>query len=164
MTLCICTAGNLTSFFKYVTPLLLFFLKAFCYFKLKTLLSISCRIISDLYVPHISQNYCQWLIQIIFPVKFQSFQNKVEWWGETIWSKCPKILHENYNYKIVIFGSKQWGYIGGDQPIFWVVGDPHLSPQLPLTPPHPRTRGNPEKHTLEETLILLFYFFWTLFI
>ena len=44
-------------------------------------------------------------------------------------------LHENY--KINIFGAKQWWNMGGDKPIFWLVrGDP------PSSPP---TRGNPAR-------------------
>ena len=67
-------------------------------------------------------------------VKVQGFPNGVDWCGGQFGENCQK-LHENY--KMVIFGSKQWG-TWGDKPYFWVVGGRYPPP--PVFP----TRGNPE--------------------
>ena len=55
--------------------------------------------------------------------------------------KNSQKLHEND--KIGILGSKQWGDMGGDKPIFRVGGG-GIPPSPPLVPP---TRGNPDMYT-----------------
>ena len=53
MTLCICIIGNLTSFFKYVTPLLPFFKGNFLALGLKICYQSAVEL-PDLYVPYFS--------------------------------------------------------------------------------------------------------------
>ena len=131
-------------FFKYVTPLLLFFSRHFFRFRLKTLLSIRCRIYS-LDVSYISQNYCQIQI-IVFPVKFHGFPNKVDWWGGTIWAKCPKTARKLQNRRFQVktegdmWGTNQFsGQWGRSNPV-----SQHPLPPSPLRPP-PSTHTHQRK-------------------
>ena len=87
MTLCICTIGNLISFLNIQHLKGIFQLQAENNQQRKQ----SAVEKPNLYVPHISQNYCQWVMQmIVFPVKFQGFRNNFNYWGGTVWLKCPK--------------------------------------------------------------------------
>ena len=141
MTLCICTIGNLTSIFKYITPLLPFFKETFFSFRFKTLLSISCRI---------TRFICQLeLLPVVDADHSLSCQISgfPKWAGlgeEAIWTKCPKTVWKLQNQH---FWVKTMGNMGEQANFQGSVGN-LLSPLFPLG----------------ETLNLLFYFFWALFI
>ena len=60
--------------------------------------------------------------------------NGIDWWVDNQFGQNCQKLHENY--KVTIFGSKQWGdEMGGGKQIFQTVGG------FPQSPP---TRGDPD--------------------
>ena len=130
-------------FFKYVTPLVLFFSRHFFRFRWKTLLSIRCRI---------STQTCLTSVRIIVRYRLQFFLSNfmvsqiMLTGGEGQFGQNAQKLQENY--KIVVFRSRQRGTCGGLTNFLGSGEDPTQSPSTPLPPSplplHTHTRGKPE--------------------